>query len=112
MFSSAIGTPARIKRWEISINFQILIYGLPAIYTYTGLLFNYKFIVHPKIVRFLYPLSCMAQIAAVYLTLTVTLERYIAVCHPLQARSFCTYGRAQLAVLVIVIFSFVYNLPK
>ncbi|OAD60755.1 FMRFamide receptor [Eufriesea mexicana] len=91
---------------------SILIYGLPAIYTYTRLLFNYKFIVYPKIVRFLYPLSCMAQIAAVYLTLTVTLERYIAVCHPLKAKSFCTYGRAQLAVLVIVIFSFIYNLPK
>ncbi|CAK9812881.1 FMRFamide receptor [Anthophora quadrimaculata] len=96
----------------VLIVISILIYGLPAIYAYTGLLFDYKFIVYPKIVRFLYPLSCMAQIATVYLTLTVTLERYIAVCHPLKARSFCTYGRAQLAVLVIVIFSFIYNLPK
>lgn len=91
---------------------SILIYGLIAIYTYTGLLFDYKFIVYPKIVRFLYPLSCMAHIATVYLTLTVTLERYIAVCHPLQARSFCTYGRARLAVAIILIFSFFYNLPK
>ncbi|KOC65978.1 FMRFamide receptor [Habropoda laboriosa] len=96
----------------VLIIISILIYGLPAIYAYTGLLFDYRFIVYPKIVRFLYPLSCMAQIATVYLTLTVTLERYIAVCHPLKARSFCTYGRAQLAVLVIVIFSFMYNLPK
>ncbi|XP_053987232.1 FMRFamide receptor-like [Hylaeus volcanicus] len=91
---------------------SMLIYGLPAIYPYTGLLFDYKFIVYPKIVRFLYPLSCIAQIATVYLTLTVTLERYIAVCHPLKARSFCTYGRAQLAVLIIVVFSLIYNLPK
>ncbi|XP_012243009.1 FMRFamide receptor [Bombus impatiens] len=96
----------------VLIIISILIYGLPVIYTYTGQLFDYKFIVHPKIVRFLYPLSCIAQIATVYLTLTVTLERYIAVCHPLQARSFCTYGRARLAVLVIVLFSFLYNLPK
>ncbi|XP_076654762.1 FMRFamide Receptor isoform X2 [Halictus rubicundus] len=96
----------------VLIVIAVLIYGLPAIYAYTGMLFDYKFFVYPKIVRFLYPLSCMAQIATVYLTLTVTLERYIAVCHPLRARSFCTYGRAQLAVLVIVIFSFVYNLPK
>ncbi|RLU21914.1 hypothetical protein DMN91_006293 [Ooceraea biroi] len=62
--------------------------------------------------RYLFPLSCIAQVVTVYLTLTVTLERYIAVCHPLQAKSFCTYGRAQVAVLVIVIFAFVYNLPK
>jgi len=91
---------------------QILIYGLPAIYTYTGLLFHYKFIIYPKIIRYLFPLSCIAQIVTVYLTLTVTLERYIAVCHPLKVRSFCTYGRAQVAVLVIVIFAFIYNLPK
>lgn len=91
---------------------SILIYGLPAIYTYTGALFQYKFIIYPKIIRYLFPLSCIAQIVTVYLTLTVTLERYIAVCHPLKARSFCTYGRAQVAVLVIVIFAFIYNLPK
>lgn len=90
----------------------MLIYGLPAIYAYTGLLFDYKFIIYPKIIKYLYPLSCIAQFVTVYLTLTVTLERYIAVCHPLKARSYCTYGRAQLAVLVIVILAFIYNLPK
>ncbi|XP_020286794.1 FMRFamide receptor-like [Pseudomyrmex gracilis] len=91
---------------------SVLIYGLPAIYTYTGLLFNYKFFVYPKIIGYLYPLSCIAQFVTVYLTVTVSLERYIAVCHPLKARSFCTYGRAQVAVLVIVIFAFLYNLIK
>ncbi|XP_011631088.1 FMRFamide receptor isoform X2 [Pogonomyrmex barbatus] len=96
----------------VLIIIAVLIYGLPAIYTYTGALFDYKFIVYPKIIRYLYPLACIAQFVTVYLTLTVTLERYIAVCHPLKARSFCTYGRAQVAVLVIVIFAFIYNLPK
>ncbi|XP_066586859.1 FMRFamide receptor [Prorops nasuta] len=90
----------------------VLLYGLPGIYAHTGLLFDYRFTVYPKIVRFLYPLSCMAQIVTVYLTLTVTIERYIAVCHPLKAKSFCTYGRARLAVLGITIFAFIYNLPK
>ncbi|XP_008555574.1 FMRFamide receptor [Microplitis demolitor] len=91
---------------------SVLIHGLPAIYSYTGLLFNYKFKTYPRIVRYLYPLSCMAQMVTVYLTLTVTMERYVAVCHPLKARSFCTYGRARLAVLCIVIVSILYNLPK
>ncbi|KAH0564590.1 FMRFamide receptor-like [Cotesia glomerata] len=90
----------------------VLIHGLPAIYSYTGLLFDYKFKTYPHIVRYLYPLSCMAQMVTVYLTLTVTIERYVAVCHPLKARSFCTYGRARLAVLCIVIVSTIYNLPK
>lgn len=96
----------------VLIIIAVLIFGLPAIYTYTGALFDYKFIVYPKIIRYLYPLSCIAQFVTVYLTLTVTLERYIAVCHPLKARSFCTYGRAQVAVLIIVIVAFIYNLPK
>ncbi|XP_043275248.1 FMRFamide receptor [Venturia canescens] len=90
----------------------VLLHGLPAIYGYTGLLFDYKFVVFPRIVKYLYPLSCMAQMVTVYLTLTVTMERYVAVCHPLRARSFCTYGRARLAVLCIVIVSILYNLPK
>ncbi|KAK2584722.1 hypothetical protein KPH14_007055 [Odynerus spinipes] len=91
---------------------SILIFGLPSIYAYTGHLFNYQFIVYPKIVKYLYPISCVAQIATVYLTLTVTIERYIAVCHPLKARSFCTCGRARLAFLGIVTFAMIYNLPK
>ncbi|XP_047351438.1 FMRFamide receptor [Vespa velutina] len=91
---------------------SILIFGLPSIYVYTGYLFNYQFFVYPKIVKYLYPISCTAQIATVYLTLTVTIERYIAVCHPLKARSFCTCGRARLAFLSIVTFATIYNIPK
>ncbi|KAI4501182.1 hypothetical protein M0802_003555 [Mischocyttarus mexicanus] len=91
---------------------NILIFGLPSIYVYTGYLHNYQFVVYPKIVKYLYPISCAAQIATVYLTLTVTIERYIAVCHPLKARSFCTCGRARLAFLSIVTFALIYNSPK
>jgi hypothetical protein len=35
----------------------------------------------------------MAQTGSVYLTVCVTLERFVAVCRPLQAKSLCTYGR-------------------
>jgi hypothetical protein len=48
----------------------------------------------------------------VYLTLSVTLERYVAVCHPLRARALCTYGRARIYVLIIVLFSLGYNIPR
>lgn len=52
------------------------------------------------------------QTASVYLTMTVSLERYVAVCHPLRARSLCTYGRARIYVIVIVAFSTLYNVPR
>jgi len=33
----------------------------------------------------------VAQTGSVYCTLCVTLERYVAVCRPLEARSICTH---------------------
>ncbi|KAK4881135.1 hypothetical protein RN001_004454 [Aquatica leii] len=91
---------------------SILLFGLPGIYPYTGQMFTYFYVVYPHIVPVVFPLSMATQTASAYLTLTVTLERFVAVCHPLRARSLCTYGRARAYVVVIIIFSFVYNFPK
>ncbi|XP_077282983.1 FMRFamide receptor-like [Arctopsyche grandis] len=89
-----------------------LLFGLPGIYPYTGCLFNYYYLIYPHISPILYPVAMTAQTVSVYLTLTVTLERFVAVCHPLRARSLCTYGRARIYVIVIIIFSLIYNLPR
>ncbi|XP_068081537.1 FMRFamide receptor [Anabrus simplex] len=91
---------------------SILLFGLPAIYTYTGAMFTYFFKVYPHLVPAVFPVALIAQTVSVYLTLTVTLERFVAVCHPLQARSLCTYGRARLYVVLIIVFSTLYNLPR
>ncbi|XP_055607472.1 FMRFamide receptor-like [Uranotaenia lowii] len=91
---------------------SMLLFGLPAIYPYTGYLFYYYYVIHPVISPVVFPLAMTAQTASVYLTLTVTLERYVAVCHPLRARALCTYGRARIYVIVILIFSLLYNMPR
>lgn len=91
---------------------SVLLFGLPGIYPYTGLMFTYFYNVYPRITQLVYPLAMVAQTASVYLTLTVSLERFVAVCHPLRARSLCTYGRARMYVIGIIIFSVVYNLPR
>lgn len=91
---------------------SMLLFGIPAIYPYTGYLFYYYYVIHPVISPVVYPLAMTAQTASVYLTLTVTLERYVAVCHPLRARALCTYGRARIYVIAILIFSLIYNLPR
>ncbi|CAB3385042.1 Hypothetical predicted protein [Cloeon dipterum] len=90
----------------------ILIFSLPSIAAYTGWLPHYSYYVYPSIARFVYPVGLIAQTGSVYLTLTVTLERYVAVCHPLRARSLCTYGRARIYVVLIVLFSVLYNTPR
>lgn len=91
---------------------SILLFGIPGVYPFTGMFFTYFYVVYPHIVPVVYPLSMATQTASAYLTLTVTLERFVAVCHPLRARSLCTYGRARVYVVVIIIFSVVYNFPK
>lgn len=91
---------------------SVLLFGIPAIYPYTGHFFVYYYNVYPHLAPILFPLAMIAQTVTVYLTLTVTLERFVAVCHPLRARSLCTYGRARIYVLVIILFSVVYNLPR
>nr|CAD7581253.1 unnamed protein product [Timema californicum] len=91
---------------------SLLLFGLPAIFSYTGCLFTYYVKVYPHLAPVLFPLALIAQTVSVYLTLTVTLERFVAVCHPLQARSLCTYGRARFYVIIIIVFSTLYNLPR
>lgn len=91
---------------------SILLFGLPAVYPYTGYLYYYFYFIYPSISPFVYPIAMAAQTASIYLTLTVTLERYVAVCHPLKARALCTYGRARIYVVIIIIFALLYNLPR
>jgi hypothetical protein len=93
---------------------SILLFGIPAIYQYTrtDLLYTYEFYIYPFLCLIVFPVAIIAQTVSVYLTLTVTLERFVAVCHPLQARSLCTYGRAKLYVILIIIFSTLYNLSR
>lgn len=91
---------------------SILLFGLPVIYPATNHLFVYYFKVYPLIAPVVYPIAMISQTVSVYLTLTVTLERFVAVCHPLQARSLCTYGRARAYVVVIIVFSVLYNITR
>lgn len=90
---------------------SILLFGFPAIYEYSGQLFVYYFYVFPHISPYFFPVAMCAQTASIYLTFTVTLERFVAVCHPLRARALCTYGRAKLYVIGCWVFSVLYNLP-
>ena len=91
---------------------SMLLFGIPAIHPYTGYLEYYYYYLYPIISPIVYPIAMSAQTASVYLTLTVTLERYVAVCHPLRARALCTYGRAKIYVIVIIIFALLYNIPR
>jgi hypothetical protein len=48
---------------------------------------------------------------SVFLTVLVSAERFIAVCHPFRARIWCTLTRSVVACAMVALFSILYNLP-
>ena len=98
---------------SILILTSILMFGLPAVHAYTTEWFSdYFYNVFPYITPVVYPVGMIAQTGSVYLTMCVTVERYVAVCLPLRARVICTFGRARAYVAIIGMFALFYNLPR
>ncbi|KAK7087045.1 G-protein coupled receptor activity protein [Halocaridina rubra] len=91
---------------------SILMFAIPEITEFTGTLAWYSNGVYQRVTPVVYALGLTAQTGSVYLTVTVTMERYVAVCRPLRARSLCTYGRAKIYVVAVALFSVLYNLPR
>ena len=97
---------------SILLTTAMLMFGVTSFSEYTGMFQWYQRDVFPWITLLTYPLGIVAQTGSVYLTVTVTIERYVAVCHPLRARSLCTFGRAKLYVGAVAVFAIFYNLPR
>ena len=53
-----------------------------------------------------------AQTGSIYFTMSVSAERYIAVCWPLKSRFLCTWSRARYYSAAVYIFSFLFNIPR
>lgn len=87
----------------------ILMVGLAAIYPYTGRIKIYNYNIYPFLLIVVLPFANIAQTASTYMTLLVSLERYIAVCYPLKARSLCTKKHAKFCMLIVAAFSILYN---
>ena len=68
--------------------------------------------VYAYVVSYVYPLALVAQTSTIWLTVWFTVERYIAVRHPLRAAGICTVSRAKAVTIVISLAAAVYNLPR
>ncbi|CAH1796122.1 unnamed protein product [Owenia fusiformis] len=79
--------------------------GIPGFTWYTSFVLAYA-------VSYAYPVALMAQMATIWLTVAFTVERYIAVCHPLKAARMCTIKRARLVISGVSIASILYNIPR
>ena len=85
-----------------------LLIGLSSI----GALVSYNQYVYPYVVSYLYPLALVAQTATIWLTVSFTVERYIAVCFPLKAAVMCTVKRAKLVIACVSTGAALYNIPR
>ena len=55
---------------------------------------------------------CLAYTGSVYLTLLLTVERFVAVCMPFRAKSFLNSRRTKCWIGVIFLFSILLNSPR
>ncbi|CAB3403925.1 unnamed protein product [Caenorhabditis bovis] len=62
--------------------------------------------------RFAFALSHISQTGSVYITVAVTIERYLAVCHPRRSKAMCGPGGAAWTILGVTTFAVVFNCTK
>ncbi|CAD5224566.1 unnamed protein product [Bursaphelenchus okinawaensis] len=65
-----------------------------------------------QILVYAYPVTIMAQTMSVWMLVSITVDRYLAVCHPFLVRIYCTTTRALITTAVIFIFSVGYNFVR
>ncbi|RCN33453.1 hypothetical protein ANCCAN_20722, partial [Ancylostoma caninum] len=64
------------------------------------------------IFRFAFALSHISQTGSVYITVSVTIERYLAVCHPRRSKQMCNSGGAAWTILGVTTFAVLFNATK
>lgn len=90
---------------------MVAYFCLPSIASYTSVLPHYQALSSRTIV-FGYPLSLVAHMGSIYTCVGFTVERFIAVCWPLQAANKCTRSRTARAIILIFLWSLTYNIPR
>ncbi|KFD49359.1 hypothetical protein M514_09722 [Trichuris suis] len=83
------------------------VFSVIALYTYSPSVQLMKVMNYLTVT--LYPISMMAHCASVWTMVSVSVERYIAVCHPLAVRSICSPRKSVTCLVIITVLSVAYN---
>lgn len=88
-----------------------VIQTLVNMYPYTGM-FYWCYMYRGYIQYGTWPVLMITQMSTVWLTVLVSAERYVAICYPLKAASFCTIPKVRRSALTVFFLSVVYNIPR
>ncbi|KAK2153574.1 hypothetical protein LSH36_292g02008 [Paralvinella palmiformis] len=59
-----------------------------------------------------WPVICIAQMTSVWLTVLISAERHSAICRPLRAYGFSNVRKLKWSILVVLVVSVLFNLPR
>ena len=90
---------------------MFLLVSLRYINAITNTMNGYMSIFH-YIFRWFYPQLYIYRTMITWLTVLLTIDRYIVVCKPLHAPRICTKKRAWIEVIVVLVVSLLYNIPR
>ena len=90
------------------------VYALPMVYPYMQNAGFYQIYhgAYPNLLPYLWPIYQVPYTATIYVTVLVTINRYMAVCKPHNTARYCSLQASHRQVLYIVLFAVVYNIPR
>ena len=62
--------------------------------------------------KFIHPFVYMPLVATIWFTVLIAINRYVVVCHPFRASSFCSLARTRLQVMFVTVMSILLNMPR
>lgn len=112
---SKTATPFLLVSLEAADTFFLLtalvLRVLTSLSPFTGAGENIQFI-NPYLAKYVFPLALIAMTATIYLTILVTVNRYISVCKPYQVADLCSVKHARKHVIIVITFCVIYNIPR
>lgn len=63
-------------------------------------------------VKFVYPMALLSQTGSIWTTCLITIERYLAVCHPLRSLTLSKRSRAIWALVLLSAAALAFNVPR